>query len=135
MLDLKSFQEVADEVKRLNQALGKINDKAQLLPEFLTEIKKLNNFLAEFGKAFKALAGLLEKMVKKLGRSKSKEPELQPNYLKDSLTNFYKEHTEKFINNKADELREEAMAEIKSLRQIVAITLLAIFGLLALAYF
>jgi hypothetical protein len=34
-------------------------------------------------------------------------------YLQQVLTNLYKEHTEKFINDKADALRDETLAEIR----------------------
>jgi hypothetical protein len=52
---------------------------------------------------------------------------------------LYKEHTEKFINDKADALRDEALAEIRkewlTLHRTIALLLGAMFLVLALAYF
>jgi hypothetical protein len=52
---------------------------------------------------------------------------------------LYKEHTEKFINDKADALRDETLAEIRkewlTLHRTIALLLFAMFLILALAYF
>jgi len=56
-------------------------------------------------------------------------------YLKGALENFYKEHSEKFINQKANEIREEAQQELLIIRRLIALILFSCFLIITLAYF